>query len=284
MNLATSLFPHLRLVLVLTALFFCCVSMSSAQNGRIIQMLKGNSSYRPSNSSDSRELSSTTSSNAPEARLNRDLRRDSTAKRKEEKIERRIEASRNTTPRRRLFFKRGNTHDASATIKPSAPASRYVVSPPNRYLYINQQELGNLTPANSWIEIDISDQRVRVYKAETLIIESQISTGKPGYATGPGFFTITEKLEEKRSGRYGTWFDAEGKELEGDDIYEAPAGAVKFVGSDMPFWLRINGGIGMHIGFVPDVPASHGCIRVPSTVQPLIFSKVKVGTTVQIKP
>ncbi|MEO0414481.1 MAG: L,D-transpeptidase family protein, partial [Verrucomicrobiota bacterium] len=57
----------------------------------------------------------------------------------------------------------------------------------------------------------------------------------------------------------------------------------KFVGADMPYWCRITGGIGMHIGYVPNHPASHGCIRIPPTVQPLIFSKVRVGTPVTIR-
>jgi lipoprotein-anchoring transpeptidase ErfK/SrfK len=50
----------------------------------------------------------------------------------------------------------------------------------------------------------------------------------------------------------------------------------------MPYWMRINGGIGLHVGFVPDQPASHGCIRVPASIQPLIFSKVGVGTPVTV--
>ena len=50
----------------------------------------------------------------------------------------------------------------------------------------------------------------------------------------------------------------------------------------MPYWMRVTGGIGMHIGEVPGYPASHGCIRVPETIQPIIFSKVQVGTPVTI--
>ena len=31
----------------------------------------------------------------------------------------------------------------------------------------------------------------------------------------------------------------------------------------MPYFLRIHGGIGMHAGYLPGYPASHGCIRLP---------------------
>ena len=51
----------------------------------------------------------------------------------------------------------------------------------------------------------------------------------------------------------------------------------------MPYWLRITSyGVGMHEGYVPSHPASHGCIRVPRNVQHLIYSKVGVGTPVKI--
>lgn len=154
---------------------------------------------------------------------------------------------------------------------------------PDTYLYINEDKLDSLSPSNSRIEIDLSDQRARVYQGNTLVIETQVSTGRKGYTTPTGTYTIKEKTVDKQSGRYGTWFDAHGNKLEGDDFRDPPAGAVNFVGADMPYWLRITGGIGMHIGFVPNEPASHGCIRVPGRIQPLIYQKVKVGTKVRIR-
>ncbi|MDF1811075.1 MAG: L,D-transpeptidase family protein [Verrucomicrobiales bacterium] len=139
-----------------------------------------------------------------------------------------------------------------------------------------------MNSSNSKIEIDLSDQRARVYNGGTLVIETQVSTGKSGFSTPTGRYSIREKLTEKKSGRYGTWFNAGGVQLQGEDHFNPPPGASRFVGAEMPYWLRITGGIGMHIGFVPDGPASHGCIRVPSNVQPLIYSRVKVGTPVTI--
>jgi lipoprotein-anchoring transpeptidase ErfK/SrfK len=51
----------------------------------------------------------------------------------------------------------------------------------------------------------------------------------------------------------------------------------------MPYWMRVTWfGIGMHIGYVPDHAASHGCIRVPAHIQPTIYEKVRVGTPVKI--
>ena len=41
-----------------------------------------------------------------------------------------------------------------------------------------------------------------------------------------------------------------------------PRGTV-FRGAPMRYFLRVHGGIGMHAGYLPGYPASHGCIRLP---------------------
>ena len=53
----------------------------------------------------------------------------------------------------------------------------------------------------------------------------------------------------------------------------------------MPYWMRLSyGGIGMHRGKVPRYPASHGCIRMPSSVAPTVFANTPPGTPVDIVP
>lgn len=154
-------------------------------------------------------------------------------------------------------------------------------------IYVNKHLIGSLNPSNAKIEIDLSEQRARVFRnaggTKDLVIETNVSTGKSGYSTGTGTFRIKEKLVAKRSTRYGQWLNSSGGVVraDGDSNYR-PSGATRFVGASMPYWMRVNGGIGMHIGYVPNYPASHGCIRVPEEIQPLIFSKVGVGTSVTI--
>lgn len=155
-------------------------------------------------------------------------------------------------------------------------------------IYVNKKLIGSLSPANAKIEIDISEQKARVFRSidghKHLVIETNVSTGKSGHATSPGSFRIKEKLVAKRSTRYGRWLNSSGATIQSDgDSYRRPSGASRFVGASMPYWMRVNGGIGMHIGYVPNYPASHGCIRVPAEIQPLIFSKVGVGTSVTIR-
>lgn len=153
-------------------------------------------------------------------------------------------------------------------------------------IFVNEMLLPTLNPSNAKIEVSLSEQRARVYRkdgaAKVLIIDTQISSGKPGHATSTGTYHIKEKLVAKQSTLYGTWVNSSGQAVGGNDSRSRPSGASRFVGADMPYWMRINGGIGMHIGYVPGYPASHGCIRVPEAIQPLIYSKVGVGTQVTI--
>jgi hypothetical protein len=43
-----------------------------------------------------------------------------------------------------------------------------------------------------------------------------------------------------------------------------------------------NDGVGHHIGPVLRHPASHACVRGPSGIIPIVYSKVKEGTRVVI--
>ncbi len=168
------------------------------------------------------------------------------------------------------------------------PQSKYHSS--QHHIWVDEKNLDSLTQANSRVEVDLGDQRARVYRtgkgADKLIIETQISTGKQGHNTPSGSFRFLEKTVDKKSNLYGKWVDADtGATLISDgDIRKPPkSGNAEFRGAPMPYWMRITpGGVGMHIGYVPNYPASHGCIRVPKQVQPLIYSKIRVGTPVTI--
>jgi L,D-transpeptidase catalytic domain len=51
----------------------------------------------------------------------------------------------------------------------------------------------------------------------------------------------------------------------------------------MPYFLRIHGGIGIHAGYLPGHPASHGCIRLPEKMVLQFFQNAAVGTPVEIR-
>lgn len=136
------------------------------------------------------------------------------------------------------------------------------------------------------ITIDLGLQRALLYKNEQIAMDYPISSGRTTFPTPPGSYMVLEKLEsDKRSNLYGTIYDAEGNVHKTDadsNKDEIPEGG-SFKGAAMPYWLRLSwSGVGMHRGRVPRYPASHGCVRMPSTVASTVFSYTPQGTPVSI--
>ena len=50
----------------------------------------------------------------------------------------------------------------------------------------------------------------------------------------------------------------------------------------MPNFMRFNGGVGMHTGFLPGYPASHGCVRMPDHMARVFFENAEIGTPVVV--
>lgn len=136
------------------------------------------------------------------------------------------------------------------------------------------------------IEIDLSDQKAYFYKDEMLVGVSKVSTGRDGYNTPTGTFRVSQKNERHRSNLYGNYVDETGNTVVEDvDVRKdsRPAGTT-FEGARMPYFMRFNGGVGMHSGYVPDYPASHGCVRLPGWMAAIFYEHASEGTTVTVKP
>lgn len=136
------------------------------------------------------------------------------------------------------------------------------------------------------ILIKLRQQRAFFYKGNDLVGVSTISTGREGFGTPTGKFKILQKNKDHVSSLYGDYVDAKGVVLKKDvdrNKDPMPRGA-KFDGAKMPFFMRIVGGVGMHQGFLPGYPDSHGCIRMPRQMAESFFNHVELGTPVTIEP
>jgi lipoprotein-anchoring transpeptidase ErfK/SrfK len=51
----------------------------------------------------------------------------------------------------------------------------------------------------------------------------------------------------------------------------------------MPYFLRFNGAVGMHAGYLPGYPASHGCIRLPLEMARHFYNNSSHGTPVIVR-
>jgi hypothetical protein len=136
---------------------------------------------------------------------------------------------------------------------------------------------------NPKIRINPDLQKAFFYKDDVLVGVSRISTGKEGNGTPSGSYKITQKNRDHSSNLYGVIRDkATGMVLNDDAdarVDPVPPGA-EFVGAPMPNFMRFNGGIGMHTGYLPGYNASHGCVRMPDKMAKKFFEHAPVGTPV----
>lgn len=136
------------------------------------------------------------------------------------------------------------------------------------------------------ITIDLSDQKAYFYKGGTLAGVSALSTGDERHATKTGSFKVIQKDQWHKSNLYGDFVDSAGNVVVANiDVTKdkAPPGT-RFEGSKMHHFMRFVGGIGMHEGFLPGYPASHGCVRMPGHMAATFYNNVAMGTPVTVRP
>jgi len=135
------------------------------------------------------------------------------------------------------------------------------------------------------IVIDLSEQQALFYKGGKLVGISAISSGREGYGTPTGKYKITQKNPNHVSNLYGDYVNAQGDAVVKNVTFKKdpmPPGT-RFAGSPMPFFMRLgHSAVGLHQGFLPGVPDSHGCIRMPERMVKIFFANAPAGTPVTI--
>jgi len=126
---------------------------------------------------------------------------------------------------------------------------------------------GDSDIGNSYVEIDLDNQHVYVYKDGKRVVESDCVSGKVsnGNFTPDGTYAITYKERDA--------------ELVGEN-YTSP----------VSYWMPFNGNIGMHdaswrSSFGGDIyltGGSHGCINLPKSKAEEIFENVEKGEAVVV--
>ena len=107
------------------------------------------------------------------------------------------------------------------------------------------------------IVVSLQEQQAYVYRNGIRIALASVSTGKAGYETPTGVFSILQKRREHYSNLYDN----------------AP----------MPYMQRLTwDGIALHAGKVPGYPASHGCVRLPYEFSEKLFGITEHGMTVVV--
>jgi hypothetical protein len=124
---------------------------------------------------------------------------------------------------------------------------------PGQYLWASEIPAGETR-----VIIDRLMQMAYVYRDETLVGVSTVSTAKQGHITPLGEWTILEKRPFYSSKKYNN--------------------------AAMPWMERIDEyGIALHGGGTPGYPESHGCIHLPNKFAEKLYGLTKVGTKVVIE-
>jgi hypothetical protein len=66
-----------------------------------------------------------------------------------------------------------------------------------------------------------------------------------------------------------------------DADMKVPRGG-KFVPAPMRYFMRFHEADGMHAGYLPGYPASHGCVRMPEQLAIAFYRALDVGTPVTV--
>jgi lipoprotein-anchoring transpeptidase ErfK/SrfK len=136
------------------------------------------------------------------------------------------------------------------------------------------------------VEVRLGEQKVYVYQGDKVAGVSPTTTGKPGHETPPGHYTVLVKDIDHKSNLYGDFLDSNGYIVDGNaEAGEKPPPGTVYDSADMPYYMRIrDDGVGLHAGYLPGYPASHGCIRLPHAFAELLFSNISLGTPVDVVP
>src|SRR5437667_1126956 len=134
------------------------------------------------------------------------------------------------------------------------------------------------------IAVHIGEQKAYFYKGKTLVGETTVSTGKPGFSTPPGHHTVVSKDAEHVSSVFGDYVDEYGNVVRSniDSRKDTRPKGSHFDGARMPYAMFFRGGYAMHQGYVPPFAASHGCIRLPGQMAVRFFENSPVGTSVAV--
>ncbi len=102
------------------------------------------------------------------------------------------------------------------------------------------------------IIVSLQNQSIQLYRGDRLIDSSRVSSGRRGYSTPGGVFSVLQKNKWHRSNLYG--------------------------GASMPYMQRLTwSGVALHAGVLPGYPASHGCIRLTHAFAKKLWGMTHMG-------
>ena len=133
------------------------------------------------------------------------------------------------------------------------------------------------------VRIDLTQQTAYLVENGRVALISPIASGKEGWGTPTGKFRVISKDLNHVSADFGLIVDAYGRSIDPNATPSTPIPpGCRYMPAPMPDYMQLGPYFGMHGGYLPGYPASHGCVRMPSDLATKFFARVQVGTSVEI--
>jgi hypothetical protein len=140
-----------------------------------------------------------------------------------------------------------------------------------------------LSAQQTAVIISLSEQTAYLLEDGRVAFASPIASGKEGWGTPIGSFKVISKDLNHQSGNFGLVSDSYGRIVNPNAIpgsYVPPG--CHYMPASMPYFMEFSKCVGMHAGYLPGYPASHGCVRMPRDLAAEFFARVKIGTPVKV--
>ena len=111
------------------------------------------------------------------------------------------------------------------------------------------------------LDLLLGSQTFNYYEDDQLVWSGRISSGAAEHPTPKGSFRVKAKNKYKRSGSYTNYFDRP---------------------TPMPYALQFSGPYWVHEGYVPNEPASHGCVRLRYRDAQFVYARINVGDAINV--
>jgi lipoprotein-anchoring transpeptidase ErfK/SrfK len=143
--------------------------------------------------------------------------------------------------------------------------------------------VGAAMASKTWVIINLSEQRAHLVEQGKVTLISPIASGKLGWSTPTGNFSILSKDIDHWSRSFGSVVNASGRVVNSNATpgSRVPA-SCHFRPAPMPYYMEFSPAVGMHAGYLPGYPASHGCVRMPRDLAARFFERVQIGTPVTV--
>jgi hypothetical protein len=111
------------------------------------------------------------------------------------------------------------------------------------------------------LTIRIGSQSFVYAEGDHVVRTGRISSGRDGYGTPRGTFSVLSKQKDKVSSRYTNQVGMQ---------------------AWMPYSIQFYGHYFLHEGWLPGYPDSHGCVRVGEKDARFLFGRMKIGDLVSV--